>query len=151
NIFEKSPKLTPIKGNPAIESLPMAIPVTPAMVFQHRWAELSGILLGSVIVSAVCAVGWSLFTGGGDFSKMWPLFCLIVAVSWSVLIPSKLWPPGKDDDSWTRRLILMTLGLGVALLAVWLDGYELPMPWTARPLDVLRPWQGDAEARQALR
>jgi hypothetical protein len=77
---------------------------------------------------------------------------MAVAATWSVLIPSKLWLPSNDEDSWTRRLVLMTLGFVVALLALWLDGYELPMPWTppAR-LEVLHPWQADPGAQESLR
>jgi serine/threonine protein kinase len=144
-------KLTPVLANPSIAHLPMAIPVTPTMIFQQRWSELSGILLWSVVVSALFAVGWVLFTGGGNFSNLATLFFLIVAASWSVLIPSKIWPPSHEDDSWTRRLVLMTLGFGVAILALWVEGYELPMPWTAGPLDVLRPWHGNPETKEALR
>jgi serine/threonine protein kinase len=145
---DAAPKPLP---TPASEPLPMAIPVTPTMIFRQRWSELSGILLWSVVASAVGAVGWTLFTGGGEFKKLLPLFCLIVAASWSVLIPSKLWPPDNQDDSWTRRLTLMTLGLGIAVFAVWLAGYELPMPWSNGPLEVLRPYPGDPEAKDALK
>jgi hypothetical protein len=77
---------------------------------------------------------------------------IAVAASWAVLVPSKLWVPDAQDDSWTRRLMLMTLGFGVAVLALWLDGYQLPFPWTGPGrFEVLRPWQGDPEAKEALR
>ena len=124
-----------------ISQLPMAIPVTPTMIFQQRWSELSGILLWSVVVSAILAVAWPLFFGGGDYSKLAAIFFMTVAASWSVLIPSKLWVPTSEDDSWTRRLVLMSLGFGVALLGLWLEGYELPFPWTpSSRLEILRPY-----------
>ena len=95
-----------------------------------------------MVVSAILSVGWTLFFGGGNYDKLAPLFFMVVAASWSVLIPSKLWLPSNDEDSWTRRLLLMTLGFVVGLMALWLDGYELPMPWTAPgKLEVLQPWQ----------
>ena len=130
----------------------MAIPVTPTLIFQQRWSELSGILLWSVVVSAILSVGWTRFFGGGNYDKLAPVFFMVVAASWSVLIPSKLWLPSADEDSWTRRLLLMTLGFVVGLLALWLDGYELPMPWTpAARLEVLHPWQPDLVALESLR
>ena len=152
--WRESPrKLTPAPSPlRSLEHLPMAIPVTPTMVFQQRWSELSGILLWSIVGSAMLSVGWVLVFGGGNYDKLATIFFLVVAASWSVLIPSKLWLPDAEEDSWTRRLLLMTLGFGVALLALWMDGYELPLPWTAPgELKVLQPWQGDAESREALR
>lgn len=143
-------KLTPPPVRTQLSDLPMVIPVTPTLIFQQRWSELSGILLWSVVVSAMLAVGWALFMGAGDYSNLAPIFFLSVAASWSVLIPSKIWPPTNEEDSWTRRLILMTLGFAVGILALWLEGYELPMPWTQQDrLEVLRPWpaaQADAKA-----
>jgi hypothetical protein len=141
--WRESPvKLTPPPKMP-LAHLPMAIPVTPTLIFQQRWSELTGILLWSVLVAALLSVAWSLFFGGGDYSKLPQTFFMAVACSWCVLIPSKLWPPSAQDDSWTRRLVHMTLGLGVAVFGLWLDGYELPLPWTAPArLEVLQPWQG---------
>jgi hypothetical protein len=122
------------------------------MIFQQRWSELSSALLLSIIMSAMLAVGWVLLTGQGKFDKLAPVFFVGVACSWAVLIPNKLWPPSKEDDSWTRRLVLMTLGFVVAILALWLDGYELPMPWSPQArFEVLQPWQGDADVQKNLR
>ena len=136
-----------------LPNIPTVIPVTPTMVFQQRWSDLSGILLWSVVTAAILSVGWSLFFSEGDYSKLAPTFFLVAALSWSVLIPSKLWPPTPQDDSWSRRLLLMTLGFGVALFALWLQGDEVPMPWKARAtIDILKPFEGSDEAgRTALR
>ena len=137
------------KPNPE-DAYPMAIPMTPTLVYQQRWAELFGILLWSVVAAAILAVSWSLIFGA--YSKLAPMFFLVIAVSWSVLIPSKLWVPGSDDDSWTRRLMHMTLGFAVGIFALWLDGYELPVPWApSTRLEVLHPWQGDQDTADALR
>jgi hypothetical protein len=149
--LDAPPKATPAPAV-VIADLPMAIPVTTTMIFQQRWSELSGALLVSIIGSAMLAVAWVLITGGGDYRKLAPIFFVGVACSWVVMIPNKLWPPSKEDDSWTRRLVLMTLGFVVAILALWLDGYELPMPWSPQAnFEVLKPWQGDPDAQQTLR
>ena len=135
-----------------LPEVPSVIPVTPTLIMQQRWSDLSGVLLWSLVVSAILAVSWSLFFGAGNYDKLASMFFLVVAASWSVLIPSKLWPPTANDDSWSRRLLLMTLGFGVAIFALWQDGYELPMPWrTPERLPVLVPWEGDQESQQALR
>jgi serine/threonine protein kinase len=137
---------------PPLAGIPSVIPVTPTMVFQQRWSELTGILLWSVVASALLAVGWTLFTGKGDYSKLGPIFFMSIACSWTVLIPSKLWQPSAAEESWTRRLLLMTIGFGVAVFALWLDGYELPAPWTSPAhlavLHPLQPKEGGAEELQ---
>lgn len=129
-----------------IADAPMVIPVTPTMVFQQRWSELSGILLWSVVFAAILSVGWALVYSAGDYSRVLPIFFLVTAASWSVLISSKLWPPTPQEESWARRLLLMTLGFGVGILALWLDGYELPVPWKSpAQFEVLQPWQVPAD------
>ena len=132
--------------------IPSVIPMTPTMVFQQRWSELTGILLWSVIVSSILAVGWTLFTGEGDYSKLLPIFFVSLACSWTVLIPSKLWQPSAAEESWTRRLLLMTIGFGVAVFALWLEGYEMPAPWKqSENLTVLRPWEPRDNSQNELR
>ena len=138
-------------GQAPSSDIPTVIPVTPTMVFQQRGSDLSGILLWSVIAAALLAVGWTLLFGAGDYSKLAPIFFMTVGASWCVLIPSKLWIPSSADDSWTRRLLLMTLGFGLAIFALWLNGYELPLPWKATPnIEVLQPWQPEREADNGL-
>ena len=68
-----------------------------------------------------------------------------------MLIPSKLWPVASAEDSWSRRLLLMALGFGVGLVALWLDGYALPPPWLpgAEQAEVFRPWVPGADEAQS--
>lgn len=149
--WRESPRKLTQAPKPALADLPMAIPVTPTLILQQRWSELTGILLWAVVVSAILAVGWTLLTARNqeEWVKLTPTFFMAVAVSWIVLIPNKLWPPTPEDDSWTRRLLLMTLGLVVAILALWLDGYSLPAPWAQdAQLKVLHPWQPDPEGQE---
>jgi hypothetical protein len=143
-------KLTPPPAKAPLADLPMAIPVTPTLIFQQRWSELTGILLWAVLGAAILALGWTLLTAQNqsEWTKFPTLFFMVVAASWSVLMPSKLWVPGPQDDSWTRRLLLMTLGFAVGIFALWLDGYQLPLPWTGPGrLEVLHPWQADLDVR----
>ncbi len=147
--MQPMPLKSPGPQTHSVADYPMAIPVTQAMIFQQRWSELSGILLWSVLAAAILTFGWALIFGA--YAKLPQAFFLVVAASWSVLIPSKLWLSESDDDSWTRRLVHMTLGFGVGLFALYLDGYELPLPWKpAGEFEVLHPWQANPEMQQAL-
>jgi hypothetical protein len=149
--WRDSPRKLTQAPKPALADLPMAIPVTPTMIFQQRWSELTGILLWAVVIAAIFAVGWVLLFGGGNYDKLTPIFFMVTAISWSVLIPNKLWPPTAEEDNWTRRLLLMSLGFLVALLGLWLDGYQLPLPWTQPDqLKVLQPWQPDIDGQEAV-
>src|SRR5207237_404944 len=50
------------------------------------------------------------------------------------------------------RLLQMTLGFGVGLLALWWAGYEFPLPWkNAGQLEVLQPLVPDEQRAQLLR
>jgi serine/threonine protein kinase len=145
------PKEAPM---PPSHDLPTVIPVTPSTVFQHRFAELSGMLLLAVALAGLFSVAWSLFYQSGEQTNLVPIFFTVLAASSCVLISSKLWPVTPQEESWARRLLLMTLGLGVGVFALWLDGYEMPIPpWksSVNRLEVLRPWQGDVEGQLALR
>jgi hypothetical protein len=44
-----------------------------------------------------------------------------------VLIPAKFWN-NRRGDSWARRIIMMGLGVGVGMAAIWLDGWRMPPP-----------------------
>jgi hypothetical protein len=52
-------------------------------------------------------------------------FFLTLACTWAVLIPARLWPK-TSSDFWARRLTMLTLGLGIGLGAMWLEGYSWP-------------------------
>jgi serine/threonine protein kinase len=129
---------------PPPNAIPTVLPVRATMI--DRWAKLSGTLLLSVAFAALLALGWTLFLSGGDWASLTPLFFLVLASSWTVLIPSNLWPVGNKEESWSRRLLLMTLGFGVGLVALWLQGYQMPWPWLeADELEVLWPWSRAAD------
>ncbi len=137
-----APTTTAAPASPS--QTPTVLPVHTTMI--DRWAKLSGALLLSVVFAAILALGWTLFLSRGDWASLTPLFFLVVASSWTVLIPSNLWPVRNKEESWSRRLLLMTLGFGVGLVALWLQGYQMPWPWLdPDDLDVLWPWtRGDA-------
>jgi hypothetical protein len=139
------PAPAPVPAAPAplrpAEPLPVVL-VTPGL--RERWAELSGILVWALVFAGLMAAGWSLLFGRGEWTPLVKTFYITLAASWAVLIPSRLWPvTGAAEDSWSRRLLLMTLGFGVGLLALWLDGYQIPLSWSqdVEQSEIFRPWE----------
>jgi eukaryotic-like serine/threonine-protein kinase len=134
--------------------LPQAVRVTapprepiPTVVLaptslRERSAQLCGMMLWAVVFAGLLASGWSLLFGRGEWSPLLNTFFLTLAASWAVLLPSKLWPATSADDCWSRRLLLMALGFGVGLVALWLDGYQFPLPWSpgAEQAEIFQPW-----------
>jgi hypothetical protein len=136
----------PLLPPPVQDKIPSVVLVPTSM--RERWSELTGMLLWSVVFSGLLAAGWSILFGRGELSPLLRMFYLTLAGSWAVLIPSKLSPPTPGEDSWSRRLVLMALGFGVGVFALWLDGYQIPLPWTpgAEQADIFRPWTPDPNA-----
>ncbi len=140
-------KLVPV---PPVEETPP--PPPPPVPVARRFADLCGMLVWSVALSALFAAGWALFVRKADWAALTDTFFLTTAASWAVIVPSRLWGGLKTlEDSWSRRLVLMCCGFGVGLFALWLDGYALPLPWTpANQVDALQPWAGaDGESARA--
>jgi hypothetical protein len=134
---------------PVVKLVPLAVddtppPAPPEPPPMRRFADLCGMLVWSVALSALFAAGWALFVRKADWSALTDTFFLATAASWAVIIPSRLWGGLKTlEDSWTRRLVLMCCGFGVGLFALWLDGYALPLPWSpSGQVDALQPWAG---------
>ncbi len=150
------PALEPRPAPPPVPATPPAPEMIPSVVLvpgtmRERWSELTGMLLWAVVFSGLLAAGWTILFARGELAPLLRTFYLTLAGSWAVLIPSKLWPPTPAEDSWSRRLVLMALGFGVGLFALWLDGYEIPLPWTpgAEQAEVFRPWAPDPNVQHA--
>jgi eukaryotic-like serine/threonine-protein kinase len=103
-----------------------------------RWVELGSMLLCALVLSMVLSMAWALVFQQGDWRVLAPTCFLALASSWALLIPGKLWT-NSVDESWQRRLSLMGLGLGIGLLALWLEGYRLPIPGLVDNADALDP------------
>jgi len=111
---------------PARPVEPMAgIPAVVPLSLRQRLVELCGSLMLSVILAGLFVILWAAIQHSNDLRVMGGYFFLTVAGTWAVLIPSKLWTQ-RVDDSLSRRVLLMCLGLLIGLEALWLDGHELP-------------------------
>ena len=121
--------------------------VTLVHTASPRLAEISGMLLFALALALLLSMGWALIFQHGDWRALAPTFFVSAAASWALLIPGKLWR-GAVEESWQRRLVLMGLGLGIGLLALWLDGYPLPLPGQVDTLEALAPQpRGVSETR----
>jgi len=105
---------------------------------RSRVVEMATVLLWSIVLALVMSMAWALVFQQGDWRVLAPTCFLALASSWAFLIPGRLWAPAVHE-SWARRATFMLLGLGVGLLAVWLEGYQLPLPWLSDHADALEP------------
>jgi hypothetical protein len=108
----------PISQEPILTAL-------PAVSARGLVGELSGSMLLSVIFAALLVAVWATLGQVQELAQMGNVFFLTVATSWAVLIPSKIWTE-RRGDSWSRRVVLLFLGLVLGVVALWLGGWGLP-------------------------
>jgi hypothetical protein len=130
---QDAPRPAPSSARPAVaaavpvaefaEPVPVALPVV--IPVRQRVQELCGSLGMAALLAGVLCILWAAVRRTNDLTEIGSYFFLTVASCWAVLIPAKLWAT-RVDDSWRRRLVLLCLGLGVGVQALWLQGYELP-------------------------
>jgi hypothetical protein len=111
--------VTPARGVPV---------VTPPPTVRERAAELTGSMALAAVLSALTTGLWATVARSDDWNWIGSLFFLTVGVSWAVLVPSKFWKKGPNADSWGRRFVMAGMGVGVGVLALWLDGWTV---WSA--------------------
>jgi hypothetical protein len=124
---------------PAIPVGPPPLPVSPSprdrepvLVAQlvevsrgQRLAELTGSMAMSALVALLLCIVWAAVLRTNNLTRVAPYFFLTVACTWAVLAPAKLWTK-QVEESWRRRVALMCFGVAVGVLALWLEGYDLP-------------------------
>lgn len=120
-------------------------PEAPTLVYAQpgsRFADLSGPLLLTTALAGIGAFVLGALIKPGDWLAITPVFFLTTLGSAAVLICCKYWTE-PADESWSRRLTLMGLGLALGLAALWFDGFSLPLPWAdAGRADSLQPLAG---------
>jgi hypothetical protein len=122
--FAGPPPIAPLKRPPRVEPI---LDVLPVPTVRAQVAELCGSLAMSAIL-AVAATGlWAAIGQVSDMTEIGSEYFLTVATCWAVLVPAKFWA-GRRGDPWTRRTVMMTLGVGVGLAALWLDGWVPQLP-----------------------
>jgi serine/threonine protein kinase len=115
------PKRPPARPEP----IPTVLPV-PSL--RGQAAELCGSLALAAILAIVSTTLWTaLAQGTVSRTDIYQEYFLTVATCWAVLVPAKFWN-NRRGDSWGRRIIMMGIGVGVGLAAIWLDGWRMPPP-----------------------
>jgi eukaryotic-like serine/threonine-protein kinase len=123
-VEEPTPTAAPAV-QPVVEQLPS---VLPARSFQGQVAELCGSLVLAVVMAGLGSMLWaSVGNSSASSNDLLASFYLTVATCWAIIIPAKLWTQNKGD-SWSRRLVMMGLGIAVGVIALWLDGWSLRLP-----------------------
>ena len=122
---ELTPVATAPTVQPVVEQLPSVLPVRS---FQGQVSELCASLVLAVVMAGLGSMLWaSVGNSSASSNDLLASFYLTVATCWAIIIPAKLWSPNKGD-SWSRRLVMMGLGITVGLIALWLDGWSMRLP-----------------------
>ncbi len=104
-----------------LDAIPTALPVHSV---RHLAAELCGSLAMSAILTGLATVlVFGLARGEISTHDLGQQLFLTIAACWAVLVPAKFWTVNRGDF-WGRRIVMMVLGLGVGLSAMWLDGWN---------------------------
>ena len=126
--------LTPPVGAPRPVATPVAAPrtkplITPAgpltQSARDRLTELAGGFVLTPVVTAACTAPWALFQTSVQWSLLARVFLLSTVLAWAVMLVGRL-PKRKEQNPWGRRGIQTAIGLGIGMLALWLDGWALP-------------------------
>ena len=103
---------------------PVAKPYTPG-TFRERLTELAGGFALTPLVAAACTLPWALFQDGASWTLLGRVFVLSTVLTWALLLVGRL-PRRDDKNPWSRRAVHLAVGLGVGVLACWLDGWSMP-------------------------
>jgi len=113
-----TPALPPGVASPSRETA--AVPA--AGTTRQQLSELCSSLLLTLVFALITVPLWATLGRVRDTGVLGSVFFLTVAATWLVLLPSKAWA-GRRGDPWARRVVLLLLGGGLGLLALWLDGW----------------------------
>lgn len=125
--------LAPVQPLPALrKDLPVTAPLPSAETPRPAGADLSGSLLFAALLAALFSLIWTAALGDSDWQSLARLYFLTTAGAWAVLTVNKRLTERKDEST-SRRLVFLGVGLVLGSLALWLDGYRVPGPWNETP------------------
>jgi len=121
----------PVARRAEAETLPFARPA-PVTGTRHAVAGLlGGMLAAPVVVAVACVPAWLLLSGT-DWPLLMRLLVTGTAVSWAALLAG-IGVKARERVRWDRRFLLAVFGVGVGLLAYWMDGWPTPRLTGADP------------------
>jgi len=118
------PTVLPVKS-----SSDPVLNVLPVFSWRDQLAELCNSMALTPLFAALATMLWAAPGGMKDLTEIGTFFFLTVLACWAVLIPAKFWS-NKTKDSWSRRLVMLALGLVVGVSALWLEGWLPRLPPT---------------------
>ena len=145
-VLDKNEAAAPSLGVPvALDTTIRQRLEAPTQIFASRYRRLADVL-GTLLAAGFLAGVFAFVLGTLLKLDDWQELAKVTALGCAaVLVPAKLWPR-PVEESWPRRLIFMGLGLVVGLAALWLDGFQLPLPWAGgTDADSLRPLGGSEQ------
>lgn len=100
----------------------------PSAAAPKSWGELARSLVLAACLALVGSLTYAWLLMWGEWQRTAPAFFLAVATAWTVMLANRLWRR-RSDDSLGMRLLLGGAGVGLGVLAVWLEGYAMtPTP-----------------------
>jgi hypothetical protein len=151
------PVPAPRPAAPAVRPEPIPVVQPVPIPVGSLLAELCRSMILAAVLAGLLCILWAGLRRPGNLMEIGTYFFLTVGTCWAILIPAKLWTR-RIHDSLARRVLLMCLGLGVGLGALWLDGQDVPElfnaqarasdvpePFRQRPDDVRRPGSNPRE------
>jgi hypothetical protein len=125
--------VAPPRVRPVVEEPPPP-PSREPTTARGRLGELCGAMALAALLAGVLSILWTALGKRNSVLEIGTCFFLTVASSWAVLAAAKLWP-GREEDSWGRRICMMVLGLLVGMQALWLDGRQPSSLFNSYPAD----------------
>jgi len=116
----RPPQGAPRPAAARIDPIPTVLPVHSLRCLA---AELCGSLATSALLATLGAILLApLAHGEMTHNEIAQQVFLTIATCWAVLIPAKFWTVQRGDF-WGRRLVMLALGIGVGIGALWLEGW----------------------------
>jgi eukaryotic-like serine/threonine-protein kinase len=133
----------------ATNLLPAKPAYTGPATIRDKLTELAGGLAFAPIVCATCTVPWALLQTATSWTLLGRVFLLATVLTWGLVLVGRL-PRRNDNNPWGRRAIQLVVGLGVGLLAFWLDGWGLPTGTATASTRDLVLWSGHRISPEAF-
>ncbi len=128
---EEMPRVQPAKPLYQAKPIPAPIPAPPPKAQpvkiepRAQITELCSSLLKSTLLVGVFSILWAGVVRTNNLAVVGQFFFLSLASCWAVLTTTKLWTK-RVPESLGRRGTFMCVGFLVGLLALWLEGHQIP-------------------------
>ncbi len=97
----------------------------PPATFREKMAELASGFTLAPAVAAVLTAPCAFVQEGSSWTILARVFILATLLAWSMILVGRF---SRRDyrNTWSRRGIQLTVGVGIGVMAFWLDGWTVP-------------------------